>query len=136
MPDFYTWTRDSSLVFKSLVDRLVNRYDVRLQRHIEEFVVAEAKLQGVSGPSGSLSDGQGLGEPKFEANLTAFTGKWGEASVPDASALSMGLIKTSRPTAKRWSSPQGNCSDHIRQLARPKRLLFDGLDHHLAHCSK
>ncbi|EQL00498.1 glucoamylase I precursor [Ophiocordyceps sinensis CO18] len=67
----------SSLVFKSLVDRLVNRYDVRLQRHIEEFVVAEAKLQGVSGPSGSLSDGQGLGEPKFEANLTAFTGKWG-----------------------------------------------------------
>jgi glucoamylase len=31
----------------------------------------------VSNPSGSLSDGSGLGEPKFQPNGTAFTGSWG-----------------------------------------------------------
>ncbi|KND94543.1 Glucoamylase [Tolypocladium ophioglossoides CBS 100239] len=77
-PDyFYTWTRDSALVFKSIVDRFINQYDAGLQRHIEEYIAAQAKLQGISGPSGSLSDGAGLGEPKYEANLTAFTGSWG-----------------------------------------------------------
>ncbi|KAM4059941.1 glycosyl hydrolases family 15 domain-containing protein [Hirsutella rhossiliensis] len=74
---FYTWTRDSSLVFKSLAERFVNHYDAGLQLHIEQFVASQAKLQGVSGPSGSLSDGQGLGEPKFNANLTAFVDNWG-----------------------------------------------------------
>lgn len=34
-------------------------------------------MQSVSNPSGSLSDGAGLGEPKFEVNITAFTGDWG-----------------------------------------------------------
>ncbi|KYK55735.1 glucoamylase I precursor [Drechmeria coniospora] len=77
-PDyFYTWTRDSGLVFKSLVDRFINRYDAGLQRRIEEYIVAQAKLQAISNPSGSLSNGAGLGEPKFEANLEPFTGDWG-----------------------------------------------------------
>lgn len=31
----------------------------------------------MSNPSGSLSDGTGLGEPKYNIDLTAFTGAWG-----------------------------------------------------------
>ncbi|PHH65140.1 hypothetical protein CDD81_3271 [Ophiocordyceps australis] len=78
-PDyFYTWTRDSGLVFKSLVDRFTHSYDASLQRHIQEYIVSQAAQQAVSNPSGSLADGAGLGEPKFEANLTAFTGEWGK----------------------------------------------------------
>ncbi|PFH61431.1 hypothetical protein XA68_17417 [Ophiocordyceps unilateralis] len=73
----YTWTRDSALVFKCLVDSFLDRYDVSLQRHIEQFAVAQARIQTISNPSGSLSDGKGLGEPKFNINLTAFTGEWG-----------------------------------------------------------
>ncbi|OAA71179.1 glucoamylase I precursor [Cordyceps fumosorosea ARSEF 2679] len=77
-PDYwYTWTRDSALVFKCLVDRFTNSYDANLQKLIQEYVGAQAKLQGVSNPSGSLSDGTGLGEPKFNVDLTAFTGNWG-----------------------------------------------------------
>ncbi|KAJ5232811.1 Glycoside hydrolase family 13 [Penicillium chermesinum] len=51
--------------------------DSSLEPTIQEYVAAEAKLQTVSNPSGSLSDGSGLGEPKFEVNITAFTGDWG-----------------------------------------------------------
>ncbi|GJN74336.1 glucoamylase precursor [Purpureocillium lilacinum] len=77
-PDyFYTWTRDSALVFKATVDRFTTQYDAGLQRHIQEYIASQAKLQGISDPSGSLSDGQGLGEPKYNADLTAFTGAWG-----------------------------------------------------------
>ncbi|KAK3680732.1 glycoside hydrolase family 15 protein, partial [Podospora appendiculata] len=38
---------------------------------------SQAKLQGVSNPSGSFSNGAGLGEPKFNVDLTQFTGAWG-----------------------------------------------------------
>ncbi|KAK7430540.1 glycoside hydrolase 15 protein [Neonectria magnoliae] len=77
-PDyFYTWTRDSALVFKAIVERFTNEYDAGLQKHIQEYIVSQAKLQGVSNPSGSLSDGQGLGEAKYHVDMSAFTGGWG-----------------------------------------------------------
>ncbi|KAJ4254924.1 hypothetical protein NW762_009722 [Fusarium torreyae] len=77
-PDyFYTWTRDAALVFKYVVDRFVNQYDAGLQKHIQEYIASQAKLQGVSNPSGSLSDGSGLGEAKFHVDLSAFTDGWG-----------------------------------------------------------
>ncbi|KAJ3529831.1 hypothetical protein NM208_g9587 [Fusarium decemcellulare] len=77
-PDyFYTWTRDAALVFKYVVDRFIHQYDAGLQKHIQEYIASQAKLQGVSNPSGSLSDGAGLGEPKFNVDLSAYTGGWG-----------------------------------------------------------
>ncbi|KAF5019186.1 hypothetical protein F66182_8814 [Fusarium sp. NRRL 66182] len=77
-PDyFYTWTRDAALVFKYVVDRFIQRYDAGLQRNIQEFIVSQARVQGVSNPSGSLSDGAGLGEAKYHVDLRAFTGGWG-----------------------------------------------------------
>ncbi|KAJ5951513.1 Six-hairpin glycosidase [Penicillium vulpinum] len=76
-PDyFYTWTRDSALVFKTLVDMFRNG-DTDLLTVIEEYINAQAYLQTVSNPSGSLSGGGGLAEPKFNADETAFTGSWG-----------------------------------------------------------
>lgn len=74
--DFYTWTRDAALVFKMLVDRFIAG-DYSLQGEIQQYIQAQARLQGVSNPSGSLSDGTGLAEPKFNVDLTAFTGAWG-----------------------------------------------------------
>ncbi|KAH9898805.1 carbohydrate-binding module family 20 protein [Xylariomycetidae sp. FL2044] len=77
-PDyFYTWTRDAALVFTAIVERFTNSYDSELQAQIQNYIAAQAQLQAISDPSGSLSDGTGLGEPKYEANLTAFTGDWG-----------------------------------------------------------
>ncbi|KAI4869082.1 carbohydrate-binding module family 20 protein [Hypoxylon rubiginosum] len=77
-PDYlYTWSRDAALVFKAIVDRFANSYDASLQTEIQDYIIAQAKLQTVSNPSGSLSDGTGLGEPKYNIDLSAFTGSWG-----------------------------------------------------------
>ena len=74
--DYYTWTRDSALVFKTLVDMFKNG-DSGLLDIIEEYIDAQTYIQTVSNPSGDLSGGGGLGEPKFNADETAFTGSWG-----------------------------------------------------------
>ncbi|KAJ5610328.1 glucan 1-4-alpha-glucosidase [Penicillium lagena] len=83
-PDyFYTWTRDSALTFKCLIDLFdsgssgfgSNKND--LETDIRNYVSAQAVLQNVSNPSGTLTDGTGLGEPKFEIDLNPFTGSWG-----------------------------------------------------------
>ncbi|KAL4723319.1 hypothetical protein ACLX1H_009809 [Fusarium chlamydosporum] len=77
-PDyFFTWTRDAALVYKYVIDRFINKYDAGLQNKIQQYIASQAKLQGVSNPSGSLSDGSGLGEAKFEVDLSPFTGGWG-----------------------------------------------------------
>ena len=73
--DFYSWTRDSALTFKMLVDTLIAG-DTSLQSEIEDYISAQAVIQTVSNPSGGLSSG-GLGEPKFNVDETAFTGAWG-----------------------------------------------------------
>ncbi|OLN92070.1 Glucoamylase 3 [Colletotrichum chlorophyti] len=75
--DFYTWTRDAGLVFKCVVDIFTNSYDANLQTNIQNYIVSQARLQGVSNPSGGLGDGAGLGEAKFEVDLRPYTGAWG-----------------------------------------------------------
>ncbi|EIM83582.1 glucoamylase [Stereum hirsutum FP-91666 SS1] len=72
----FTWTRDSSLVFKAIIDQFVLGLDSSLESQIQNFVTAEQILQQVSNPSGSVSTG-GLGEPKFNIDESAFTGAWG-----------------------------------------------------------
>ncbi|ORY64006.1 glycoside hydrolase family 15 protein [Pseudomassariella vexata] len=77
-PDYYYhWTRDAALVFKAIVDRFVNSYDATLQTEIENYIAGQARLQTVSNPSGSLSDGSGLGEPKYNDDFSAYTDAWG-----------------------------------------------------------
>ncbi|PAV20912.1 glucoamylase [Pyrrhoderma noxium] len=76
-PDYlYTWTRDSSLVYKTIIDQFTQGLDTSLRGTIDDFVTSQAFLQQVSNPSGSVSTG-GLGEPKFNIDETAFTGAWG-----------------------------------------------------------
>jgi glucoamylase len=74
--DFYTWTRDASLTITAIVEQF-NAGDASLEALIQSFVDSQAKLQTVDNPSGSLSDGSGLGEPKFNVDLSAFTDAWG-----------------------------------------------------------
>ncbi|KAJ9149400.1 Glucoamylase [Pleurostoma richardsiae] len=92
-PDyFYTWTRDSALVFKAIVDTFSNSYSADLQTEIQNYVAAQARLQGVSNPSGSLSDGSGLGEPKFNVDLSAYTGSWGRPQRDGPALRAIALI--------------------------------------------
>jgi glucoamylase len=62
---------------KALVDRFIATGDTNLQILINDYISAQAHTQTISNPSGSLSDGAGLGEPKFHPDLTAFTEPWG-----------------------------------------------------------
>lgn len=75
--DFYTWTRDAALTAICLVDTHIFNGEPGLQPVIQSYVNSQAHIQAVSNPSGDLSSGKGLGEPKFYVNETAFTGSWG-----------------------------------------------------------
>lgn len=61
---------------KTLVDEFING-NTSLQSHIEDYIKAQAIIQTIINPSGSLSSGAGLGEPKYQINETAFKGSWG-----------------------------------------------------------
>jgi glucoamylase len=90
------WTRDSALVFKNLIDRFTETYDAGLQRRIEQYITAQVTLQGLSNPSGSLADGSGLGEPKFELTLKPFTGNWGRPQRDGPALRAIALIGYSK----------------------------------------
>ncbi|KAF9483498.1 glycoside hydrolase family 15 protein [Pholiota conissans] len=72
----FTWTRDSALVFKTIIDQFTTGQDTTLRPLIDLYVSAQTALQQVSNPSGTVSTG-GLAEPKFNIDGTAFTGPWG-----------------------------------------------------------
>lgn len=73
-PDYlYTWIRDSSLVYKYIIDRYVSGRDTTLSNSINTWISSMAIIQQVSNPSGTVSTG-GLGEPKFLISEQAFTG--------------------------------------------------------------
>ncbi|KAK6433137.1 glycoside hydrolase 15 protein [Oleoguttula sp. CCFEE 5521] len=105
-PYFYTWTRDSALTFKTLVDNFLTYKTAGLETKIQQYIGAQAALQGVNNPSGGLCTG-GLGEAKFNVDLTAFTG----ATAPIAYArylISQG--NTSVVTSIIWPIVQNDLS--------------------------
>jgi glucoamylase len=76
---------------KVLID-LFRNGNLGLQTIIEEYINAQADLQTVSNPSGDLSNGAGLGEPKFNVDLTAFTGAWGRPQRDGPALRAIALI--------------------------------------------
>ncbi|KAF8271969.1 glucoamylase [Lactarius quietus] len=98
----YSWVRDSSLVFKVIVDQYTLGQDTSLRSQIDNFFTAEAALQQVSNPSGLVSTG-GLGEPKFNIDGTAYTGPWGRPQRDGPALRSTTLI-----TYANWLLSKGN----------------------------
>lgn len=64
------------MTFTALIERFIAG-DSSLETAIEQYITSQAEIQTVTNPSGSLSDGSGLGEPKFYVNITEFTDAWG-----------------------------------------------------------
>jgi glucoamylase len=89
--DYYTWTRDSALTLKVLID-LFRNGNLDLQTVIEEYVNAQAYLQTVSNPSGDLSSGAGLAEPKFNVDMSPYTGAWGRPQRDGPALRAIALI--------------------------------------------
>ncbi|KAL1745320.1 glycoside hydrolase family 15 protein [Schizophyllum fasciatum] len=92
-PDYlYTWTRDAALVSRVLVDEFTSGGDSSLQSVIESYVTAQDKQQHVDNPSGGFDSG-GLGEPKFNKDLTAFTGAWGRPQTDGPALRALTLME-------------------------------------------
>ena len=90
----YTWSRDSALTMKALVDELIEGQS-QLQATIEDYIGAQAVIQTLINLSGTLEDGSGLGEPKFEINETAFKGSWGRPQRDGPALRAIALISYS-----------------------------------------
>lgn len=109
---FYSWTRDSALTMTMLIDELVLG-NTTLRKIIEDYTSAQAVLQTVSNPSGTLwPAGLGLADPKFYTNKTRFNGDWGRPqrdgpalraiAFMDLSAYLIGINKTSTVKEMYW----------------------------------
>jgi glucoamylase len=104
-PDYlYTWIRDASLVYKVIIDQYTTGEDRSLRGTIDDFVKSQAVLQHMDNPSGTLVTG-GLGEPKFNINLTEFTGAWGRPQRDGPALRSTAII-----TYANWLFDQRNAS--------------------------
>ena len=89
---FYTWTRDSALTFTMLIDELVLGNN-SFQYLIDDYVRAQAILQTIANPSGTLYPaGLGLGEPKFYTNESRFDGDWGRPQRDGPALRSIALM--------------------------------------------
>lgn len=111
--DFYTWTRDSALTLKMIIDEFLFG-NKGIQVYIEDYIHAQAVLQTVSNPSGTLlPSGTGLGEPKFNADGSRFNGNWGRPQRDGPALRAISLI-----TYSNWLLEQGD-ADKARRVIWP-----------------
>ncbi|KAI1757169.1 carbohydrate-binding module family 20 protein [Xylaria castorea] len=89
---FYTWSRDAALTMKMIVDEFMLG-DKQLESYIEEYIHSQAVLQTITNPSGTfLPNGLGLGEPKYNVDLTRFNGAWGRPQRDGPALRAIALI--------------------------------------------
>ncbi|KAI9724020.1 MAG: hypothetical protein M1812_000738 [Candelaria pacifica] len=81
-PDyFYQWTRDSAITALTLT-RIASSEpgspsSSKILDFLECYTALQSRLQHTSNPSGTFAELSGLGEPKFNADGSAFEGSWG-----------------------------------------------------------
>ena len=120
MVDFYTWTRDSALTFKCLVDQFVAG-NSSLRTLIEDYILSQPKLQTLDNLSGNFQSGAGLGEPKFYTNETAFEEYWGRPQRDGPALRATAMIAYSNVLLK------ANATDSVNQTILP--ILKNDLDY-------
>lgn len=97
-PDyFYVWVRDGALVMDTLLRQRQlaeprSQLRMALLQHAIHYVDFARAVQETSNPSGDVS-GSGLGEPKFNADGSAFTGPWGRPQSDGPALRAIALIR-------------------------------------------
>ncbi|CAN8099723.1 unnamed protein product [Discula destructiva] len=94
-PDyFYTWTRDSALTMKMIIEEyILGSENAGIAKHVEDYIGAQAVLQTVTNPSGTLMpSGLGLAEPKFNVDGSRFNPMWGRPQRDGPSLRAIALI--------------------------------------------
>ncbi|EGG08945.1 family 15 glycoside hydrolase [Melampsora larici-populina 98AG31] len=87
---FFCWTRDAALTFQVLIENFIHG-STWLEPLIKSYVVSVGTIQRVDNPSGTLLS-EGLGEPKFHPNQTAFLEPWGRPQRDGPALRASGLI--------------------------------------------
>lgn len=81
------------MTINTLIERFIRTQDPQLEPYITAYIEAQTKLMTeVNSPSGNAST-DGLAEPKFHVNMTAFTGEWGRPQL-DGPALRFSAMAT------------------------------------------
>ncbi|KAF2451315.1 glycoside hydrolase family 15 protein [Karstenula rhodostoma CBS 690.94] len=112
-PDYwYQWVRDAAITTNTLVDLYADSPSSQLSSSLQNILTAYARLQAdlqrTPNPSGTFNDLQGLGEPKFYVNGSAFTDSWGRPQRDGPALRAITLMRylraynASHPTL--WSS--------------------------------
>lgn len=104
---FYTWTRDSALTLKLLVDSYIHG-NAGLGNLIQNYILSSAKISLIDNRSGTFATGAGLGEPKYYSNETAFEEDWGRPQRDGPALRATTLIQYSK--ALQAASPDNNAS--------------------------
>lgn len=77
-PDyFYYWVRDSAITANTLVKSHADQYNSTIREILLNYIESCFLIQRTSNPSGTFKDLDGLGEPKFHVDGSAFEDKWG-----------------------------------------------------------
>lgn len=92
--DFFTWTRDSALVLKYIVDAFAAG-NTGLQGAIQEYISSQARIQLLNTRSGGLSSG-GLGEPKYQVDETPYMEDWGRPQADGPALRATAMIEYAR----------------------------------------
>ena len=93
-----------------LIDRLIAG-DAFLQPKIDDYISSQARLQTLPNLSGDLSDGTGLGEPKFKVDCSAYLGAWGRPQRDGPALRATALMAYSR-----WLISKGRISEVTSQI--------------------
>lgn len=116
-PDyFYTWARDSALTFKMIIDEFTRDSSAlpHLESYIKDFIRAQAILQTVASPSGTLlPSGRSLGEVKWHVDGTRYNGAWGRPQHDGAPLRAIALITYSKWLAEQSEEGETEARDVI-----------------------
>lgn len=112
----YSWTRDSALVFKLLIEDFVSGDDLSLRGLIDAYITAESLIQQTPNPSGAAGK-DGLGEPKFNIDGSPFLRPWGRPQRGTKSTSSRDdAVVADQDVVSRRSSAARDRSDAVRRL--------------------
>jgi len=123
---FYQWIRDAAITIGTVVSEYERTKDEKLLDIIESYVQMQMKLQHTDNPSGGYRTG-GLGEPKFEADGSAFWGNWGRVQNDGPALRAITVIRYLNAVNSTYPSLLSSSPDWLESLYDGKLPTFSAI---------
>ncbi|KAK7202511.1 glucoamylase I precursor [Myxozyma melibiosi] len=119
-PDyFYHWIRDGAITIRALVDHYAATGDAKSKQIIDDYIASNQAVQRVSNPSGAFEGLEGLGEPKFHVDGSAFVDNWGRPQRDGPALRAITLINYIYALTNRTSSQASDYKYIYDQVIKP-----------------